>query len=99
MPEAEDLRSANASSAQRASFFQMKARLQCTLTMQLRRKEWVSVLYREIKKCFKVYNKPDFKQRWYQSDPLEILRLNILKRILLPSAKWMHKTHKTSLKC
>jgi len=46
--EVEHLRSAEASSAQRASFFQMKARLQCTLTMQ-GGKEWVSRLHIEVK--------------------------------------------------
>lgn len=53
MPEAEHLRSANPSSAQRPSFFQTKARLQCTLTVQLRGMEWVSELYREIKNVSK----------------------------------------------
>lgn len=53
MPEAEHLKSANASSAQRPSFFQMKARLSCTLKLQLRGMEWVNELYREIKSVSK----------------------------------------------
>lgn len=70
----------------------MKARLKCTPTVQ-GGKERVSRFYVEIKGASRyTYNKPGFKERKYQSEQLETLRLNIFYRIILASAKCMHKT-------
>lgn len=94
--EDEHLRNAEVSSPQRASCFQMKARLQCTLTVQEGR-NWVSRLHVKTKGASK-YTISQALRRGSTSLLSWKHWNSILYGILLASAKCTHKTHKTSLK-